>query len=115
MKALSLVWMPNSLPLKSILTLESVTIWLVYPTMRLEKVILESLLPYKILALLLLYIQIMCLKVVMMEVQSIINTMLLPTFVKANKHLSSVQSRANVDAVGRWNVFENIRTYQEKV
>jgi|TARA_B110000240_G_C13097639_1_gene282808 hypothetical protein len=39
----------------------------------------------------------------------------LPTFVKANKHLSSVQSRADVDAVGRWNVFENIRTYQEKV
>ena len=74
MKALSLVWMPNSLPLKSILTLESVTIWLVYPTMRLEKVILESLLPYKILALLLLYIQIMCLKVIMMEAQSIINT-----------------------------------------
>ena len=52
----------------------------------------------------------MCLKVIMMEVQSIINTMLLPTFVKANKHLSSVQSRADVDAVGRWNVFENIRT-----
>lgn len=32
-----------------------------------------------------------------------------------NKYLSSVQSRADVDAVGRWNVFENIRTYQEKV
>ena len=66
--------MPNSLPLKSILTLESVTIWSVYQTMRWEKVILESLLPYKILALLLLYIQIMCLKVIMMEAQSIINT-----------------------------------------
>ena len=39
----------------------------------------------------------------------------LPTFVKANKHLSVVQSRADVDAVGRWNVSENIRTYQEKV
>lgn len=39
----------------------------------------------------------------------------LPTFVKANKHLSGVQSRADVDATGRWNVSENIRTYQEKV
>ena len=39
----------------------------------------------------------------------------LSTFVKANKHLSVVQSRADVDAVLRWIISENIRTYQGKV
>ena len=39
----------------------------------------------------------------------------LPTFVKANKHLPGVQSRADIDAAGRWNISENIRTNLEKV
>ncbi len=36
-------------------------------------------------------------------------------FVKANKHLPGVQSRADIDAAGRWNISENIRTNLEKV
>ena len=37
------------------------------------------------------------------------------TFVKANKHLPGVQSRADITKKGKWNVTENVRTNLEKV
>jgi len=37
------------------------------------------------------------------------------TFVKENKHLPGVQSRAEVEKAGAWNVSENVRTNLEKV
>ena len=36
-------------------------------------------------------------------------------FVKANKHLPGVQSRAEIESKGHWNVSENVRTNLEKV
>lgn len=36
-------------------------------------------------------------------------------FLKKNKHLPRVQSRADIEAAGQWNVSENVRTNLEKV
>ncbi len=39
----------------------------------------------------------------------------LETFMKTNKHLPGVQSRAEIEEKGHWNVTENVRTNLEKV
>ena len=37
------------------------------------------------------------------------------TFVKENKHLPGVQSRAEIEKAGAWNVSKNVRTNLEKI
>jgi len=37
------------------------------------------------------------------------------TFVRENKHLPGVQSRADVEKRGSWNISENVRTNLEKI
>lgn len=39
----------------------------------------------------------------------------LEAFMKTNKHLPGVQSRAEIEEKGHWNVTENVRTNLEKV